>query len=161
MKKKLFLFCFVVFILSGCARFLSTQEETEIETKTQQSILSIETEKNYESYTGKWISWNNPELEDDGGVSLKITVKSNQMTGTFSAWSKNYGRLADAEISGTIEDNKCTADFSDDGRGHSGTIVLLFEPKQIKADVTIHTQDTDFTFPQGTTVLTFDEGNGK
>lgn len=43
--------------------------------------------------------------------------------------------------------------FADDGRGHSGTILLTFGREQISADISVQTQDTDFTFPLGATIL--------
>ncbi len=123
------------------------------ETETEQSSDQIDSENLNDSYSGEWVYWNNQENEAGGGVSLKITVENNHLNGTFSAWTSNYGRLADSEISGNIHDNVCSTSFSDDGRGHSGTIYLTFGQEQITADISVKTQDSDFTFPSGTTVL--------
>lgn len=175
MKVKIFLLCFFVLFLTSCAHSKSIdknmQEDTEIANFTNESILEpsstfeekksvqsstpIDSDNEYASYSGEWISWNNPDNEAEGGVSLTITVEDNYLTGTFSAWSSNYGRLASSDISGDIQDSLCSTSFSDDGRGHSGTIVITFGQEQITADVSIQpqTQNSDFTFPTGLTIL--------
>lgn len=169
MKKKCFLLSISILFLSGCTNFLNTKNLNEEvtdkdinnnklsssvgETKLDQSDNVINSDNQYDSYSGEWAYWNNPENEADGGVSFKMTVKNNNLNGTFSAWSSNYGRLADSEISGHIQNDICSTSFSDDGRGHSGTILLTFGEEKIFADVTIQTHDSDFTFPAGNTVL--------
>lgn len=169
MKKAIILLCFSAFFLTSCTNSAKTEnvkEEVSVETKNNdlaivsheveptQSTTDSATVNRYDSYSGEWINWNNPENEADGGVSLIITIKNNKVTGNFSAWSKNYGRLADSDISGNIQENVCRISFTDDGRGHSGTILLTFGQEQIIADISVQIQDTDFTFPLGTTVLT-------
>lgn len=169
MKVKIFLLCFLMLFLTACTYSPIIQEEREVEDYTEESIIkpsvtsdgtesvqsssNIDSDNLYTSYSGEWICWNNPENEDDGGVSLTITVEDHYLTGTFSAWSSNYGRLASSDISGDIQDDLCITSFSDDGRGHSGTILLTFGQEQITADVSVQPQDLDFKFPAGPTVL--------
>lgn len=168
MNRTIFLLCISLLILSGCTNSNNQESgnkktspesgnnvisDTISETKQAKNSSSDNSVNQNDSYSGEWINWNNPENEADGGVSLKIAVNNNELTGNFSAWSKNYGRLADSDISGTIQDDICEISFEDDARGHSGTILLTFNLEQITADVSIQTQDADFTFPLGTTVL--------
>lgn len=169
MNKTILLLCFSILFLTSCTNSVNKEyvkkEEISIENgkidlsdAIHESEPTLSSSPNasdnlYDSYSGEWVNWNNPEDEADGGVLLKITVKNNEVTGNFSAWSKNYGRLADSDISGNIQDYLCNLSFADDGRGHSGTILLTFGQEQITADISIQTQDTDFTFPTGTTEL--------
>jgi hypothetical protein len=169
MNKTILLLCFSILFLTSCTNSVNKEyvKKEEISTengKINESDAIHETEPTlssstnvsdnlYDSFSGEWINWNNSENEADGGVSLKIAVENNKVTGNFSAWSKNYGRLADCDISGNVQDYLCNLSFADDGRGHSGTILLTFGQEQITADISIETQDTDFTFPSGTTKL--------
>jgi hypothetical protein len=169
MNKTILLLCFSMLFITSCTNTANKEyarkEEVSLEVENNDLSSTIQeseptqrtspsaSEIRYDSYTGEWINWNSPNYDTDGGVSLKITVKNNEVTGNFSAWSKNYGRLADSNISGNIQDHLCKIAFSDDGRGHSGTISLTFGQEQITADISVQTQDTDFTFPLGTTVL--------
>lgn len=169
MNKTILLLCFSMLFLTSCTNSVNKEyarkEEVSLEvgnnylpTTIQESEPTQSTSPNaseirYDSYTGEWINWNSPENDTDGGVSLKIAVKNNEVTGNLSAWSKNYGRLSDSDITGKIQDHLCKIYFAEDGRGHSGTILLTFGQEQITTDILIQTQDTDFTFPLGTTVL--------
>jgi len=169
MNKAIFLLCFSMIFLTSCtnsAKIENVKKEEDIveirsdnmssssqESVPTQNSIHSDSANLYDSYSGEWINWNNPENEADGGVSLKITAESNKVTGNFSAWSKNYGRLADSDIAGEIQDDSCKMTFADDGRGHSGIILLRFGQEQITADISVQTQNTDFTFPSGTTVL--------
>jgi hypothetical protein len=169
MNKTILLLCFSMLFLTSCTNSVNKKyvkkEEVSLEignndlsstiheSEPTQSSSPSASDNLYDSYSGEWVNWNNPENEADGGVSLKITVKNNEVTGNYSAWSKNYGRLADSDVSGNIQDHLCKMSFADDGRGHSGTILLTFGQEQITADISVQTPDTDFTFPSGTTVL--------
>lgn len=169
MNKTILLLCFSILFLTSCANSVNKKyvkkEETSIgnekidlsdaihQSEPTPNSSSKASDNSYDSYSGEWVNWNNPENEADGGVSLKITVENNEVTGNFSAWSKNYGRLADSDITGNIQDHLCKIAFADDGRGHSGTMLLTFEQEQITADISVQTKDTDFTFPLGITVL--------
>lgn len=169
MNKAIVLLCFSIFFLTSCTTSVKTENvkkeedilvikndnlsSTTHESEPMQSNSHSDSVNLYDSYSGEWINWNNPDNEADGGVSLNISVESNKVTGNFSAWSKNYGRLADSDISGEIQDHLCKMTFADDGRGHSGIILVTFGQEQITADISVQTQNTDFTFPSGTTVL--------
>lgn len=141
---------------SSMAKAETASEESE-ETKATEEMLIKESSAdiNFHKYSGEWIFLNNADMESEGGVSLSLTISGQIMEAKLSAWSSNYNRLADADLSGIIQDNKADCRFDDDGRGHSGVVQLTLEDDRIQMEIVIDKDSAngDFTFPEGTTIL--------
>ncbi len=110
---------------------------------------------NLNSYSGDWVLWNNPDMESDGGISLSLTVSGRDIKADISAWSPDYNRLADTNLSGSLQGNYGGFYYDDDGRGHAGTVYLTLENDVIQVEVVTDKTNAngDFTFPGGKITL--------
>lgn len=135
------------------AESASEQSETMTMKETMDSESTSDIKPDH--YSGEWISWNNADSESGGGVSLTVTVSGQSMDAKLSAWAPNYNRLADADLSGLIQDHKVSCYFDDDGRGHAGEVQLTLKNNTIQMEVKLDkdTENGDFSFPEGTTIL--------
>lgn len=156
--KQYLLAAFCVFLM-GCSAYkmeaenMAASENTDILGERTDDESSADTIS--DNYSGEWLCWNNADLESEGGVSLRVTMSGQNMEAKLSAWSSNYNRLADADLSGIVQDNKVVCRFDDDGRGHTGVVQLTLKDNTIQMEITIdkNSANGDFTFPEGTTIL--------
>lgn len=155
MKKHYLVFMISIFLF-GCSP-QGFQNEQITPTVVQSDVVDNEdiAADNFNSYSGDWAFWNNPDLESGGGVDLWLSVSDQFVEAELSAWSANFNRLADTHLSGILQDNRAILHFDDDGRGQSGNITLLFEDGtiQLKSDTDEESKNGDFTFPEGPIVL--------
>ncbi len=136
---------------SKASEAVKAQEIVDDETTIKEKNSDI----NLNSYSGDWSYWNNPNKESDGGIALNLTIYKQNLKANISAWSPNYNRLADAELSGDFQGNSGEFHYDDDGRGHAGTVYLTLENNIIQMEVI--TDETsingDFTFPNKKIIL--------
>lgn len=153
--KKLYAVVFLSIFLAGCSFGTHGNENHSSEIETSMGDTEHTVDNDFHNYSGDWVFWNNPAEESEGGVSLSIEISDQFVEASLSAWSENYNRLADTELSGILRGNKAILPFGDDGRGQAGTIYLTLEKNSIQMQ-TVTTEESrqgDFTFPEGPTTL--------
>lgn len=154
MKKLCAVVLFSIFLV-GCSFGIHENGNNSLTVETSVRGTEHTVDTNFNRYSGDWIFWNNPDEESEGGVSLSITISDQFVEASLSAWSENYNRLADTELSGLLRGNKIMLTFEDDGRGQAGTVYLTLDKNSIQME-TVTTEESrlgDFTFPEGPTTL--------
>lgn len=125
----------------------SLSQQSRVSTSSEQSSNPISSKSNssYVAYSGFWkASDNDPSGGKYDGTTLDIVIKSdNTISGTYHRSINNGGMLADADFTGKIASSgKGDASFSDDDRGHAGTISFTFKYNTIDTNLK-YTNTTD------------------
>lgn len=120
-------------------------DNSNSESTNAQSGSSNETavsSKNYSKYSGHWVTEENYKNHYAFGTGMTITVdEKGNITGSIGTASNNASHVANVQFKGTLQGNKFTYKFDNDGWDHSGTIEFEFNDNKILGTITLNPTD--------------------